>query len=107
MDAAAAVRGTAPDWQRSRGRLSTHLQPGSRYDPGSPAAGSGARRSRAGRTRRKAVPHRRGGCNQARASPRGVPVKRLGILISGRGSNFEAIANNIAAGTIEAEIAVV
>jgi phosphoribosylglycinamide formyltransferase-1 len=34
-------------------------------------------------------------------------VKRLGILISGRGSNFEAIANNIAAGTIEAEIAVV
>jgi phosphoribosylglycinamide formyltransferase-1 len=34
-------------------------------------------------------------------------VKRLGILISGRGSNFEAIANNVAAGTIDAEIAVV
>lgn len=33
--------------------------------------------------------------------------KRLGILISGRGSNFEAIANNIAAGKIDAEIAVV
>jgi phosphoribosylglycinamide formyltransferase-1 len=34
-------------------------------------------------------------------------VKRLGILISGRGSNFEAIAENVAAGNIEAEIAVV
>jgi phosphoribosylglycinamide formyltransferase-1 len=34
-------------------------------------------------------------------------VKRLGILISGRGSNFEAIADNVAAGTIDAEIAVV
>jgi phosphoribosylglycinamide formyltransferase 1 len=32
---------------------------------------------------------------------------RIGILISGRGSNFEAIARNIAAGTIDAEIAVV
>jgi phosphoribosylglycinamide formyltransferase-1 len=34
-------------------------------------------------------------------------VKRLGILISGRGSNFEAIARNVAAGSIPAEIAVV
>lgn len=34
-------------------------------------------------------------------------MKRLGILISGRGSNFEAIADNVAAGTIAAEIAVV
>jgi phosphoribosylglycinamide formyltransferase-1 len=34
-------------------------------------------------------------------------MSRLGILISGRGSNFEAIADNIAAGTIPAEIAVV
>jgi phosphoribosylglycinamide formyltransferase 1 len=34
-------------------------------------------------------------------------VKRLGILISGRGSNFEAIADNVAAGKIDAEIAVV
>ncbi len=34
-------------------------------------------------------------------------MKRLGILISGRGSNFEAIANNIAGGSIPAEIAVV
>jgi phosphoribosylglycinamide formyltransferase 1 len=34
-------------------------------------------------------------------------VKRLGILISGRGSNFEAIADNVAAGTVAAEIAVV
>jgi phosphoribosylglycinamide formyltransferase-1 len=34
-------------------------------------------------------------------------MTRLGILLSGRGSNFEAIARNIAAGTIDAEIAAV
>jgi len=34
-------------------------------------------------------------------------VKRLGILLSGRGSNFEAIADNVAAGSIGAQIAVV
>jgi len=32
---------------------------------------------------------------------------RLGILISGRGSNFEAIANSIARGKLDAEIAIV
>ena len=31
---------------------------------------------------------------------------RLGILISGRGSNFEAIANSIARGKLDAEIAI-
>src|SRR5271169_2727600 len=34
-------------------------------------------------------------------------MKRLGILLSGRGSNFEAIADSIAAGRLQAEIAVV
>jgi phosphoribosylglycinamide formyltransferase 1 len=34
-------------------------------------------------------------------------VKRLGILISGRGSNFEAIAANVQSGALDAEIAVV
>lgn len=34
-------------------------------------------------------------------------MKRLGILISGRGSNFEAIADSIAAGKVDAQIAVV
>jgi len=34
-------------------------------------------------------------------------LKRLGILISGRGSNFEAIAESIKAGRLHAEIAVV
>lgn len=34
-------------------------------------------------------------------------MKRLGILLSGRGSNFEAIANHVAAGKIDARIAVV
>jgi phosphoribosylglycinamide formyltransferase 1 len=33
--------------------------------------------------------------------------KRLGILLSGRGSNFIAIADNIASGKLDAEIAVV
>jgi len=34
-------------------------------------------------------------------------MKKLGILISGRGSNFEAIADSVAAGELDAEIAVV
>lgn len=34
-------------------------------------------------------------------------MTRIGILISGRGSNMEAIADNIAAGTVDASIAVV
>lgn len=34
-------------------------------------------------------------------------MRRLGILLSGRGSNFEAIAESIAAGRLDAEIAVV
>jgi len=34
-------------------------------------------------------------------------VKRLGILLSGRGSNFEAIAENVGSGRLDAEIAVV
>jgi phosphoribosylglycinamide formyltransferase-1 len=34
-------------------------------------------------------------------------MRKLGILLSGRGSNFEAIADNVAAGKIHAEIAVV
>jgi phosphoribosylglycinamide formyltransferase-1 len=34
-------------------------------------------------------------------------VKRIGILLSGRGSNFEAIADSVAAGRLDAEIAAV
>lgn len=34
-------------------------------------------------------------------------MKKLGILLSGRGSNFEAIARNIQSGKIAAEIAIV
>jgi len=34
-------------------------------------------------------------------------MKRIGILLSGRGSNFVAIADSIAAGRLDAEIAVV
>jgi phosphoribosylglycinamide formyltransferase-1 len=34
-------------------------------------------------------------------------MKRLAVLLSGRGSNFEAIANNVASGALDASIAVV
>lgn len=34
-------------------------------------------------------------------------TKKIGVLLSGRGSNFEAIAKSVAAGRIDAEIAVV
>ena len=34
-------------------------------------------------------------------------MKRIGILLSGRGSNFEAIADSVAAGRLDAEIAAV
>jgi len=34
-------------------------------------------------------------------------MKNLGILLSGRGSNFEAIADNVASGKLEAKIALV
>lgn len=34
-------------------------------------------------------------------------MKRLGILLSGRGSNFEAIADQVGAGRLQAEIAIV
>jgi phosphoribosylglycinamide formyltransferase-1 len=36
-----------------------------------------------------------------------VVTKKLGILLSGRGSNFEAIADSIKTGTLRAEIAIV
>jgi phosphoribosylglycinamide formyltransferase 1 len=35
------------------------------------------------------------------------PNRRLGILLSGRGSNFEAIADRVADGSLNAEIAIV
>lgn len=34
-------------------------------------------------------------------------MRRIGILLSGRGSNFQAIADSVAAGRLEAEIAMV
>lgn len=43
----------------------------------------------------------------SREGARDLPVRRLGILISGRGSNMEAIADHIAGGSLDAEIAVV
>jgi len=36
-----------------------------------------------------------------------APLKTIGILLSGRGSNFEAIADSIQAGRLPAEIAIV
>lgn len=37
----------------------------------------------------------------------GSPMKNLAILLSGRGSNFEAIADNVASGKLDANIVVV
>src|SRR4051812_22565597 len=39
--------------------------------------------------------------------PRRMNNTRLGILLSGRGSNFEAIADAVSAGKLNAEIAIV
>lgn len=36
-----------------------------------------------------------------------TPLKKLGILLSGRGSNFEAIADSVQAGRLPVEIAIV
>ena len=36
-----------------------------------------------------------------------APLKQIGILLSGRGSNFEAIADSIQTGSLQAEIAIV
>ena len=49
---------------------------------------------------RGAVPHRVASSRTSADDPGGVSMKRLGILISGRGSNFEAIADHVAAGDI-------
>ncbi len=57
---------------------------------------------------RAALPHRPRDPQAAQpGGPGDLPVRRLGILLSGRGSNFEAIANSIDAGRLNAEIAVV
>src|SRR5580765_4669782 len=47
------------------------------------------------------------GYAQIRTPTGTVSMKRLGILLSGRGSNFEAIARQVAAGRLDAEIGVV
>ena len=61
-----------------------------------------------GQTRRSLLSDRPGNtCRGEDSGTGGLPVKRLGILISGRGSNFQAIANSIRDGRLEAEIAVV
>ena len=52
--------------------------------------------TRPGQTRRSLLPHRPGHtCSREDSRAGGLPVRRLGILISGRGSNFQAIANSI------------
>src|ERR1019366_5947587 len=76
-------------------------------DSGGVRARGGQGRGGAEQTGRNAVPHRQRGGSEARASACGVPVKRLGVLISGCGSNFEAIADKVAGGHLDAEIAVV
>ena len=58
--------------------------------------------------REKYLPYRPGSPPTARGeSPRNLQMTHLGILLSGRGSNFVAIADSIAAGHIDAQISVV
>ncbi len=57
-----------------------------------------------GQKRRAALCGSRRGMNH---KPLTTAMKKLGILLSGRGSNFEAIARNVQAGNVPAEIAVV
>lgn len=40
-------------------------------------------------------------------NPKSTSGRSLGILLSGRGSNFEAIADNVASGALDAKIAIV
>ena len=69
---------------------------------------SAARRRSASQDGRAVLRDRQSRAAEARRAARGVPMKkRLGILLSGRGSNFEAIADSVAAGSLDAEIAVV
>ena len=46
-------------------------------------------------------------CADGRNGESGLQVRRLGVLISGRGSNFRAIADAVEQGRLDAEIAVV
>jgi phosphoribosylglycinamide formyltransferase 1 len=75
--------------------------------PGARSPQMRAPRSRAAQAGRAIPGGRPSRAAEAPRGARGVPMKRLGILLSGRGSNFEAIADNVAAGTIAAEIAIV
>src|ERR1035437_9604772 len=105
-----AIRSAAADWRNSGRRLPAHLESRRGDDPGGARARGGEGGGRSEETGRDAVPHGQRGGAEARGSTRGVPVKRLGILISGRGSNFEAIAENVASGALGVlgvEIAVV
>lgn len=40
-------------------------------------------------------------------NPKSTSGRSLGILLSGRGSNFEAVADNVASGALDAKIAIV
>src|SRR5579859_2239071 len=93
--------------QHAGRRLAPDSEPGHWHDPRGWRKRHDARRQRT-ETARRTVLHR--GTRDARhpqRPARRVPMKRLGILLSGRGSNFEAIADQVAAGRIDAEIAVV
>src|SRR5262249_7091258 len=107
LEGSATLRNPAAHRQPSGRRLPAYLQPRSRDDLRGAGPGRSACRGGAAARGREAFPDRRGGGAEARKAARGVPVERLGILISGRGSNMEAIAANIERGELDAKIAVV
>src|SRR5438874_1310323 len=107
MDRSGALRSAAADRRRSDRRLPEDPESGGWNDF---RRGGAFRRESGGRTaedRRAALADRQRGGGEARAASGGVPVRRLGILLSGRGSNFEAIADRVARGELDADIAVV
>src|SRR5581483_5326299 len=85
--------------------LSPDLQSRHRHDPRGIAAASHGR-GRHTRPHGGEVLRNRAG-DRVPADPGYLQMKRVGILISGRGSNFEAIADSIAARRLNAEIAAV
>jgi formyltetrahydrofolate-dependent phosphoribosylglycinamide formyltransferase len=99
------LRFVAGDRQRSSGRSPAHVQSGCGHDPGDLEAEPHEGRRYSGSSRREILRDRRH-CGVA-ALARDLEMIRLGILISGRGSNFEAIAFHVKARKLDARIAVV
>src|SRR5262249_16353452 len=117
MARAPDLRSAAENWANPGKRLAAHVQPRHRNDLRRVAAETGRRGQDPRQVERALVcdrrrrAHREGRARRLRIensfpSPFCSMIK-LGILPSGRGSNFLAIADSVAEGRLKAEIAVV